>query len=95
MSKLVKEISVISGSYTNADGMKKNRYTKIGSVIETQNGEMLKLDTIPLVEGGWNGWAYMNDPKPKDEFLPRPQMQARPNLRQEPRVSLSDEDIPF
>ena len=56
---------------------------------------MLKLDTIPLVEGGWNGWAYLNDPKPKDEFLPRPQMQARPNLRQEPRLSLTDEDIPF
>ena len=90
MSKLVKEISVISGSYTNADGMKKNRYTRIGSIIETQNGEMLKLDTIPLVEGGWNGWAYLNDPKPKEEFSAKTFMS-----KQAPRRSLSDEDIPF
>ena len=91
MSKLVKEISVISGSYTNADGMKKNRYTRIGSIIETQNGEMLKLDTIPLVENGWNGWAYLNDPKPKDEFLSRPQMQTR----QTSRPVFDDDSIPF
>jgi hypothetical protein len=29
---------------------------------------MLKLDNIPLVEGGWSGWAYMNTPKPKEEY---------------------------
>jgi hypothetical protein len=21
---------------------------------------------MPIVEGGWSGWAYMNAPKPKD-----------------------------
>ena len=96
MSKVIKEISVISGSYTNADGMKKNRYTRIGSIIETQNGEMLKLDTIPLVEGGWNGWASVFEAK--EEFAPKPQYQARPNLRQEPSSSkpvFDDDSIPF
>jgi hypothetical protein len=29
---------------------------------------MLKLDNIPLMDGGWNGWAYMNEPKPKDDY---------------------------
>jgi hypothetical protein len=23
---------------------------------------------MPIVEGGWSGWAYMNAPKPKADF---------------------------
>lgn len=66
MSKVVKEISCVVGQYTNAAGQQKNRYQRIGSIINTRNGEMLKLDVIPLREGGWDGWAYLNDPKPRD-----------------------------
>lgn len=87
MSKVLKEISVITGSYTNAEGMKKNRYTRIGSVIETKNGPMLKLDCTPLKEGGWDGWAYINDPKSQDDFQ-KPRT-ARPNYIPE------DDNIPF
>jgi hypothetical protein len=87
MSKLLKEISVITGSYTNAEGMKKNRYTRIGSIIDTSNGPMLKLDTIPLKEGGWDGWGYLNDPKPKDD-VPHPK-RARGNFDN------MDDHIPF
>ena len=70
---IVKEISCVVGTYTNAQGTTKNRYQRIGSIIQTQRGEMLKLDVIPLKEGGWDGWAYINDPKPKDGYqgLPR------------------------
>jgi len=64
MSKVLKEITVISGTYKNAKGEQKNRYTKIGSIIDTKNGDMLKLDVTPLIDGGWNGWAYINDPRP-------------------------------
>ena len=67
MSKIKKEISVISGKYTNAQGQTKNRYARIWSIIETKSGDMLKLDVTPLMEGGWNGWAYINDPKPKND----------------------------
>lgn len=67
MSKIIKEISCIVGEYTNSQGEKKKRYQRIGSVIETKNGPMLKLDVIPLREGGWDGWAYMNDPRPQEE----------------------------
>ena len=66
MSKIVKELTCIVGTYTNAKGEPKNRYQKIGSIIETSNGEMLKLDVIPLKDGGWNGWAFINEPKPKE-----------------------------
>ena len=66
MSKIVKELTCIVGTYTNEKGESKNRYQKIGSIIETRNGEMLKLDVIPLKDGGWDGWAFINEPKPKE-----------------------------
>lgn len=61
------EISCIVGSYTNADGQQKNRYQRIGSIIQTQKGEMLKLDVIPLKDGGWDGWAFLNEPRPRED----------------------------
>ena len=36
---------------------------------------MLKLDVMPLKEGGWDGWAYMNDPKPRDDEAARQQQE--------------------
>ena len=68
MSKKLYEITIVSGKYTNKDGQEKSRYQTIGSVIETKNGPMLKLDNIPLLDGGWNGWAYMSTPKPKEGY---------------------------
>jgi hypothetical protein len=67
MSKVLKEISVITGKYKNAQGQEKNRYTRIGAIVDTKNGDMLKIDVTPVMEGGWSGWAYINDPKPKDQ----------------------------
>jgi len=67
MSKTQYEVSVITGKYTNKDGQEKNRYQRIGSVIETKNGPMLKFDCMPIVEGGWSGWCYMN--KPRDQAI--------------------------
>ena len=66
MSKLY-EITVVSGKYKNKDGVEKSRYQNIGSVLETKNGPILKLDNIPLMDGGWSGWAYLNAPKPKED----------------------------
>lgn len=80
MSKVVKEISCIVGEYRNSEGQTKKRYQRIGSVIDTKNGPMLKLDVIPLREGGWDGWAFMNDTKPQDRTR---------------QTDQTDEDIPF
>ena len=76
MAKLINEITVITGTYNNAQGQQKNRYQRIGSIIETKNGPMLKIDVIPLKEGGWDGWAYINEPKPKDDQQPQQHRQA-------------------
>ena len=75
MAKLLNEISVITGSYTNAQGQQKNRYQRIGSIIDTKNGPMLKIDVIPLKEGGWDGWAYINEPRERDD---QPQQRRAP-----------------
>lgn len=67
MAKVIKEIVAITGTYTNAKGEQKKRYQRIGSVLDTKSGQMIKLDVIPLKEGGWDGWAYMNDPKEAED----------------------------
>ncbi len=76
MSKVLKKVKVITSQYTNAEGQTKNRYMTIGSIIDTKNGPMLKLDANPFVKGGWDGWAYLNDPDPVDGEQPRQQKRA-------------------
>jgi hypothetical protein len=75
---VIYEVTVKAGTYQK-DGQEKVRYQRIGSVIETKKGNMLKLDQVPLVEGGWTGWAYLFEPraesqktepsKPRDDFM--------------------------
>ena len=77
MAKTIYEITAIVGKYTGQDGQIKNRYQRIGSVIETKNGPMMKLDLLPVTEEGWSGWAFLNVPKPKEnkyEGLPKDDM---------------------
>lgn len=59
MSNILNDICVIAGKYKLANGDEKLRYQKIGSVIKTAKGPMLKIDSIPIFEGGWSGWAYL------------------------------------
>jgi hypothetical protein len=91
MSKILKEIKVITGTYTDKNGQKKNRYSRIGSVIDTSKGPMLKIDSIPLKEGGWDGWAYMNEPY-DDGGVPNPQVSRAPRVGNFDNMA---DDIPF
>jgi len=80
MSKTTYEVVTVVGQYQK-EGQTKNRYQRIGSVIDTKNGLMLKLDNIPVIEGGWSGWAFLNVPKPREyQGLPKDDL---------------DENIPF
>lgn len=67
------DVTAVTGKYTDANGQEKNRYMNIGVIIETKNGPMLKLEGVPV---GWDGWAYLNDPKPRED---QPKQQARGN----------------
>jgi len=82
---VIYEVTVKAGTYQK-DGQEKVRYQRIGSVIETKKGPMLKLDQMPLVEGGWEGWAYLFTPKEGDQkFAPAKQSND----------GFPDEDMPF
>jgi hypothetical protein len=59
MSKVRYEIRVKTGE---RDG--KAFYATIGRVIQSNKGFSLKLDMIPI---GFDGWAFLNEPKPKDD----------------------------
>lgn len=67
MSKVLKEINVTIGEYKTKTGETKKKHLRIGSVLETKVGPMLKLDAIPIQDGGWDGWAYINEPKKHDD----------------------------
>lgn len=65
-------------------------FRKIGAVIKTKDGVyMLKLETIPVI--GWDGWAYLNPPKPKEDRPPQRQSPARSGGVFDDMV----DDIPF
>jgi hypothetical protein len=82
---IIYEVTVKAGVYQK-DGQEKIRYQRIGSVIETKKGPMLKLDQMPLVEGGWEGWAYLFEPQA--DGYKAPVKQAKAN-------DFPDSDIPF
>lgn len=78
------DIVAVTGKYKDRDGNEKSRYLNIGAVIETQNGLSIKLEAVPV---GWDGWAYLNEPKPREE-------RQQGGQRQQPRQD-DDSSIPF
>lgn len=78
------EVSAITGTYTDREGNEKKRYAKLGVVLETKHGLMLKLETTPV---NWEGFAYLNEPKPREE--------GQQQRRQAPRDEFEDDGIPF
>jgi hypothetical protein len=64
-------VKAATSEYTDKDGKSKKKYQSIGVVIETKNGLMIKLETLPLLalkEGSL--MAYLNEPedKPTSDF---------------------------
>jgi len=91
-----KDIKVKMRTYVDKNGETKNYWMKIGTLVQTDKGESINIECFPVIEGGWNGWASVFEAK--EEFAPKPQYQARPNLRQEPSSSkpvFDDDSIPF
>ncbi len=82
------EVTAVTGKYTDRDGNEKNRYTKLGVILQTKNGFMLKVEAIPV---GWDGWAYLNEPRRDDE---KPQGVRRSSAEQA-RIADLESDVPF
>jgi hypothetical protein len=58
---VIYDVVATTGTYEK-DGKTMYRNQTIGRVIETSKGLSLKLDQIPLADGGWNGWASLFTP---------------------------------
>ena len=89
------EVTAVTGKYTDSNGQEKSRYQALGSVIETKNGLMLKLESVPI---GWDGWAYLNEPKPREGQQAPPQRQQQRSQATAPQGSGFDDfpsDVPF
>jgi hypothetical protein len=84
MSKTVYEVKAIVGKYKDKNGVEKQRHQHIGKVINTSKGLMLVLNMIPVVEGGWSGWSYLNEPR-----------EAHEQSASTPHGAPEDDDIPF
>jgi hypothetical protein len=64
------ELRAKTGTYQK-DGQEKVSYMTIGRILETKDGKlMLKMESLPMQ---WDGWAYMNEPLPKDAQQPQRQ----------------------
>lgn len=59
------EVSAKTGEYQDKEGNTKAQYIRMGVVIEGPKGLSLKLESIPV---NWDGWAYLNTPKPKGDY---------------------------
>lgn len=90
------EVTAITGKYTDRNGVEKNRYAKLGVVIETKNGLMLKLESIPV---GWDGFAYLNEPRERDAAPRQANTRTAPPrsapAQQAATDGFEDSEIPF
>lgn len=76
-----------AGKYTDAQGNEKTRYVDVGVIIETRAGLILKAEAIPV---GWDGTAFLNEPKPQGDRQGRTgRTSGRPA-----RDEFSDDGIP-
>jgi hypothetical protein len=78
-----------TGTYINATGEEKKSYGKqlaqfIGRVIPKNC--KIKLDSVPFVDGGWNGWATCFEPE-DNKFV----KSDRPNKVKRDQ----EDDVPF
>lgn len=88
------DLMVKTGSYTDSDGNPKNRWLKIGSRFQRDDGsEAIKLDCLPTGLPEWTGWVSVYPIKPKGEGNGYGQAQPRP--ASQPASAWEDEDLPF
>lgn len=74
-----------NGTYTK-DGVEKNKWVKVGVVVDTKNGGLaLKIEQLPVP---FDGWLQLAEPKAKEQAPSQEYAQA-------PSQSSINDDIPF
>ena len=102
--KVLKEIKVCTGEYTNQNGEQKKRYQKIGVLFVDENsGNMsMKLDVLPMPRIGNNGkcecWLSLFDPyndnQQQAQAQPQQQFQQPAPQMQQPQHRYTANDVP-
>lgn len=82
---ILKNITARSGTYKDKQGNEKSTYVRCGVILETKNGEAIKLEALPV---NFDGWLYLHDPDPKE---------PKPEGKPDPTRHFDDmkQDIPF
>lgn len=74
-----------NGTYTK-DGVEKNKWVKVGVVVDTKNGGLaLKIEQLPVP---FDGWLQLAEPKAKEQSTQQETTQSQ----SQPQI---DDDIPF
>jgi len=89
MANLKYEIKAKSGTYKNKSGEEKPNWVKMGVVFESEKGLSIKIESIPV---GWDGWASLFVPKPKETIQNDPFADVTIASN---NISAMDDDIPF
>ena len=77
-----------TGTYKDKNGEEKNRWSKVGVVMETKQGGLAcKIESIPV---GFDCWLSLSEPKPKDNFTP-----SGNDEMPKASAALDDDSIPF
>lgn len=84
MAKKLYDAVVVTGKYTNRDGVEKKRYLNVGAVMEGDKGLSLKLEALPV---NFDGWINFYEPKAKKASSP---VEARAEA-----VENFEDEIPF
>lgn len=53
MARKIGDLVAPNGSYQTKDGQQKTRWLKCGSLLQTDKGMRVKLDSIPIQSDGW------------------------------------------
>lgn len=72
-----------NGTYTK-DGVEKNKWVKVGVVVDTKNGGLaLKIEQLPVP---FDGWLQLAEPKAKESVG---------DLIPSVTKSIPEDDVPF
>jgi hypothetical protein len=80
------DLIAIVGEYKNSAGETKKRFVKVGSLFNSDKGQSIKIDAVPV---GFDGWLSVKEPY-EDGQKP-----ARQSSQPTRRGNDGDNDIPF
>jgi len=99
----VYDLAVKTGSYTNAQGEEKNRYTNIGAIMEGKDGSQFMMINrhfnpagVPFKEGSDTIMVSMFAPRDDNQSQQQPrQQQAQRPAPQRNQAPQYDDSVPF